>query len=182
MPDYEIIKETPIYDGLIFKVSQRVVRLPNGKEAKRDILEMSGASAILPVLPDGRILFVNQYREAAEKMILEIPAGKLDRGENPEDGAIRELEEETGYQAPSLQFMFSFYPAAAYNTEQIYVYLAEDLRPGVMKPDEDEFLTQEALDLETALAMIDDGRISDAKTVAALLFYERMRRASCAGH
>lgn len=176
MSAYEVLRTKPIYKGLIFNVTQKIVRLPDGREAPRDMLEMTGAAAIIPVMDDGRILFVRQYREAARMQLIEIPAGKLDAGEEPLTCAERELEEETGYRASSLQFLFKFFPAAAYNDEQLYIYLAEGLTPGEPKPDEDEFLTPEAIDLQTALSMIDDGRIIDAKTIASLLYYDRMRR------
>ena len=169
----EDFMEKDIYSGKIFEITQRTVSLPNGKSALRDIVHMRGAAAVLPLTDDGRILFVRQFRAAAQINMLEIPAGMIDPGEEPLQCAVRELEEETGYKATGMEFMLRFHPGAGYNTEVLHLYLAKGLTPGTRHLDEDEFVTVEAYDLATALRWIDEGVITDAKTIIALLFYTR---------
>lgn len=145
------------------------VRLPNGKKAIREFVEHPGAVAVLPVLPDGRILFVRQFRYPVGQATLEIPAGKL---HSPDDNPLKrvkaELKEETGYTAASFKPLFSYWPTAAFSTEVIHVYIAGGLKAGKAQPDEDEFLTLEALPFEKAWRLAQAGRIRDSKTLLAL--------------
>lgn len=175
MACYEVTDIKPLYNGLIFNVVQETVILPNGEPARRDILLHNGAAAVIPVMDDGRLIFVRQYREAASMYVLEIPAGKLDKEEDPLVCAYRELEEETGYKASSMRRLMSFYTAIGYSSEIIHLYLAEGLMPGTQQPDDDEFVSLEIYTLEAALEMIDNGAIVDAKTISALLYYARIR-------
>lgn len=176
MNPYTIIESKPIYNGTVFRVEQRVIRLPDGNDTQRDILLHNGAAATVPVLEDGRIVFVRQYRDAADTQTLEIPAGKLDIGEDPFTCAARELEEETGYRADTLTFATRFYTAIGYSSEIIHVYLAEGLKHGLAHADEDEFVSVEIYSLDEALRMVDEGIITDGKTILALLWYARFKQ------
>ncbi|MDR1664532.1 MAG: NUDIX hydrolase [Clostridiales bacterium] len=175
MNAHEIIDTTTVLRGKIFDVAKRTVRLPNGETAVRDAILHNGASAIIPILDDGRVLLERQYRDSVGAEILEIPAGRLEPGEDPAVCAARELAEETGYRAARLKLVTVFYPAVGYSNEKIHLFLANGLTAGETRPDEDEFVEPEAYTLEEAFQMIDDGEIIDGKTVMALLLYARAR-------
>lgn len=147
------------------------VRLPDGKTATREYLDHPGAVAVIPFIAPGKVLMVRQYRYAVDKITVEIPAGKLDRGEAPLTCVKRELEEETGYAAGKLTKILSFWPTASFANEVIHIYIAEDLRKGSLRPDEDEFLSCEVWPLKKLYREIDAGRMHDAKTLIALLAY-----------
>ena len=150
-----------------FRVDE--VRLPNGRKAVRGYMEHAGAVAVLPVLDDGRIVFVRQHRYPVGEDTLEIPAGKLNGpGDDPAVRARAELREETGYTARRLARMLSFWPSTAFSTEILHIYLARGLRNGTPCPDDDEFVDTEILTFEKAWTLARSGRIKDAKTVIAL--------------
>ncbi|KAF0127117.1 MAG: ADP-ribose pyrophosphatase [Elusimicrobia bacterium] len=150
-----------------FRVDE--VRLPNGRKALRAYLEHIGAVAVLPVLDDGRIVFVRQHRYPVGQDTLEIPAGKLNGpGDAPAARARAELREETGYTASGLTRLMSFWPSTAFSTETLHVYLARGLKKGSPCPDEDEFVDAEILTFKKAWTLVRSGRIKDAKTVIAL--------------
>ncbi|MDT8286659.1 MAG: NUDIX hydrolase [Elusimicrobiales bacterium] len=150
-----------------FRVDE--VRLPNGAKAVRGYMEHIGAVAVLPVLDDGRIVFVRQHRYPVGEDTLEIPAGKLNRaGEDAAARARAELREETGFTAARLTRLLSFWPSTAFSTEILHIYLARGLKEGAPCPDEDEFVDAEILTFKKAWAMVRSGRIKDAKTVIAL--------------
>ncbi len=173
MEPYTLIQSHPVYKGKIIDVVQDTITLPDGRQAIREVVVHIGAAAILPVLPDGRILLVRQYRHPAKKMVLEIPAGTLEKGEDPLDCATRELEEETGYKAGNMVSMFAMYSAIGFCTEVLHIYLATNLTPGTVHLDPDEFVSVETYTLEEAIAMIFSGEIIDSKTISALLAYQQ---------
>lgn len=150
------------------------VRLPNGQTSTREIVKHPGAVAVLALLGD-KMLVVEQYRKPMEKSQVEIPAGKLDAGENPPDAAARELEEETGYTAGKLEHIASFYTSPGFADELLHLYVAQELVQGTVKLDEDEFLDCEAIGMEQALQYIADNRISDAKTIMAVYAWKLYR-------
>lgn len=158
----------PIFQGKIISLQVDTVRLPDGGESTREIVRHPGAVAVLAITPDDRMVVVEQYRKPLEKSQVEIPAGKLDGGEDPLTAAGRELEEETGYTAVSLRHVASFYTSPGFADEILHLYVAEQLVTGEAKPDEDEFLEMEAITLEEAQQYIREGRISDAKTILAV--------------
>lgn len=167
-----------IYDGKVVKLQVDDVTLPNGKESKRELIKHPGAVAIIPVTKDKKILFVEQYRKPLEKSLVEIPAGKLEPGEEPETTALRELEEETGYTANSLKFVASFYTSPGFADELMHLYITDYIEP-LKEPvagDEDEFVELLELTLEEAKQYVNDQRIHDAKTNYAVLYLEMLER------
>jgi len=161
-----------IYQGKIITVKVDEVTLPNGKTAKREIVHHQGAVAVMPLTDDDRLIAVRQFRKPLEKTIVEIPAGKLEPGEDPLDCAVRELEEETGYQAEQVTHLSSFYTSPGFANEMLHLYVATGLRPGPSRLDEDEFVEVLALTREEAWALHASGEICDAKTVLALFAWE----------
>jgi len=169
IPEEEItIKTENIYQGGIIDVEKLTVLLPNGKTAFRDIVRHKGASAVVPITKDGRILLVQQYRKPNECLSIEIPAGKLDANEEPEICARREMEEETGYRCNKIEKLFSMQSTPGFSDEIIHVYLAQDLEIGQVHLDADEFVTVLSVTFHDAVQMIRDNRIVDGKTIAGI--------------
>ncbi|MBQ4347482.1 MAG: NUDIX hydrolase, partial [Firmicutes bacterium] len=164
---YKTLSSLLKYKGKIFRVYSDSISLPDGKSAVREFVDRGGAAAIVAVGEDGKLVFVRQYRHALGTMTLELPAGTLETGEEPELCAMRELEEEIGQKTNKLTLLTKMYPSVGICNEYISVYLADTLSPGVQKLDPDEFIELEYYTLEEALAMIDSGEITDAKTVIA---------------
>lgn len=162
------IKENYLYNGKILNLKKDEVELPDGKSAVREMVEHSGGSAIL-CEKDGKILLVKQFRYPYKEVIYEIPAGKLNPGEDPSETAIRELEEEGGVKAERVVKMFDVYPTPAYTNEIIRIYRAEGLKETEIHLDEDEFLSAVWVDKNQIKKMIECGEIKDAKTLIALL-------------
>ena len=158
-----------VYKGKIINLRKDDVILPNGKPAVREVIEHSGGSAILCV-KDGKVLMVKQFRYPYKEEVWEIPAGKVNKGETPEQTAIRELKEEGGVTASSIDKLFDVYPSPGYTDEIIRIYKAEGLSFGDTKLDDDEFLTGSWFDFDTLKRMIEDKKIKDAKTLIALLW------------
>ena len=167
-----MLESRQIFNGKILKVRQDQVLLPNGARTSREVVEHPGAVAVVPVDADGRILLVRQYRYPINQVILEIPAGKLDPGETPEECARRELAEETGYSAGSLKKLSAIFTTPGFSNEVIHLYLAEKLTPTDQKPDEDEFIAAELYSREEVRRMLADGTICDAKSMLGLLLAE----------
>lgn len=164
------IKTNYIHKGKIINLRRDDIVLPDGKLAVREIIEHSGGSAIL-CEKDGKILMVKQYRYAYKEEIWEIPAGKLNVGEDPKTTALRELEEEGGIKAGRIEKLFEVYPTPGYTDEIIRIYQAFDLTETKQKLDEDEFLTCEWIEIERLKDMIKNGEIKDGKTLIALLHF-----------
>ncbi|MBT3193980.1 MAG: NUDIX hydrolase [Verrucomicrobia bacterium] len=160
------------FQGKLLRVNVLDVELECGKRAIREIVKHPGAAVILAQRPDSQFVFVRQYRKAVEMELLEVVAGTIDPGETPDACAHRELTEETGYTATSLKKLGEIYPAPGYSEEVLHVYFAE-LSPdrGAMRPDDDERLEVELLSSKTLEAMIKNGDIRDAKTLAAWTLY-----------
>lgn len=162
-----------IHKGAIIDVYRDHMEFSNGHHADWDFIHHDGAAAVVPVLPDGRILMVRQFRNALDRETLEIPAGKLDASDEPGHVcASRELEEETGYRSEQLEWLITLRTTVAFCDEKIEVYVAENLEPSRQNLDEDEFVDVKAYTLEQLKEKIYSGVIQDSKTVAALLAYE----------
>ena len=168
------ISSEKIFDGVLLHVRRDTVELPNGNKATREWIEHPGASSVLPILPDGRLLFVRQYRYPVDKVTLEVPAGKLDaKDEDPLVCAQRELSEETGYTAERIERLTTLATTVGFSNEFIHMYVADGLQPGQQHTDPDEFINVVKLTLDEALQKIFAGEIIDAKTIASVLMYDR---------
>jgi len=163
-----------IYEGKVVQLQVDDVLLPNGKEAKRELIKHPGAVAIIPITKNKKIVMVEQYRKPLEKSIIEIPAGKLEKGESPEITAVRELEEETGYTTKKLTKVTSFYTSPGFADEIMHIYVSDELEKLDFPPalDEDEFVEIHELTLAEAKQYIQEQRIHDAKTIYAILYLE----------
>ena len=163
-----------IFQGIFLDVRKDEVELPNGKTSTREWINHPGAVCCVPILPDGKIALIRQYRYPVQEEMIELPAGKLDRGEEPEKCAVRELEEEIGYYPGKLTFLTHIHPAIGFANEKMWLYLAEDLEKTDLKLDEDEFLELIPTDLSEAVQMVWDRKISDVKTIIGLLWVQRL--------
>jgi ADP-ribose pyrophosphatase len=165
-----------IYGGIFLHMKRDQVRLPDGQEAAREYLTHPGAVAIVAILDDGRVLLERQYRYPITKACIEIPAGKLEIGEDHLLCAQRELEEETGYTAKRWSYIRRIHPVISYSTEFIDIYLAQDLIPGPSKLDDEEFLDVFAAPLEQLIAWVEEGEITDVKTTISAYWLDRYRK------
>ena len=169
----QILRSETIYNGRLVNLQRHTVRLPNGKESQREVIQHPGAVAIVALDEQNRILLVRQFRLPAGQILLEVPAGTLESGEDPLDCARRELREETGYLPHRLQALGGIYVAPGYTTEYIHLFLAGDLEHAPLPGDHDEFVEVERLTLDDLLNLIDRGEIVDAKTIASVLLVAR---------
>ena len=170
----ERIGRTLIHNGAIVDIYQDRMQLPDGSEENFDFIKHKGAAAVIPVLDDGRILMVRQYRNAIDAYTVEIPAGGLNGADEPTRvAAHRELEEETGYYADieDVTFLLTLYTTVAFCNEKIDIYVAKNLRKTEQHLDADEFIDVKAYTIDELTQMILDGKIVDAKTIAALMSY-----------
>lgn len=163
------IEKNYIYNGRIINLRNDKIMLPNGKVAYREVVEHNGGVCIAALTEKNEILLVRQYRYPYAEALIEIPAGKLERGEDTFDCARRELKEETGATAESISFLGKMYPSPGYTAEVIYIYKAKGLTFGSQHLDEDEFLNVLKVPLTEAAEMIKKGEIVDAKTTIAVL-------------
>ena len=163
-----------VFQGKLLDVRRDKVILPNGDNGIREWINHPGAACCVPLLPDGKIVLIRQYRYALGKEMIELPAGKLDIKEAPEDCAIRELEEEIGYKSNKLTFLTNIHPAIGFANEKMWIYLAEDLKKTNKKLDSDEFLELMPTKLEDALEMVWNGSITDVKTIIGLIWVDKV--------
>ena len=159
-----------VYKGRLLTVLEDEVRLPDGKQARREYVRHPGATAMVPMLDERTVVLVRQYRYPVSRHFYEIPAGKIDPGETPETTARRELREECGYEAADWRHLTTLHPCIGYSDERIELFLARDLTHVGHSPDEEEFLEVVPIALTEALAWIRDGKITDPKTVVGLLW------------
>lgn len=164
------LKEELVYQGDYLTIVNSTVELPNGKQAKRDMIKHPGAVAILAFIDDERILMVEQFRKPLEKVLLEIPAGKISAGEDPLQCAKRELEEETGYKSEAFEYLGKFAPAPGFCDEYIHIFKATELVSGKACCDDDEFINVKIYSIKEIKNMIKEGKIEDAKTMASLIY------------
>ena len=163
-----------VFDGVVVKLFVDEVELPNGKKSVREVVRHPGAVCVVPVTDRGEVIMVRQFRYAFGQALLEIPAGKLEIGENPLDAAIRELEEETGTVANCVEHIGELYTTVAIIDEKIHMYLATGLTYKNAHPDDGEFLEVEKIPLTTLVDMVMRGEIKDSKTQIALLKAEKI--------
>jgi len=165
---HSLNKRQEIYKGRIVNLIVDQITTANGIETIREVFHHPGGAAVVPILPNGRILLVKQFRYPMQESLLELPAGKIDHGEAPEITAARELEEETGFSAGSIKRISEFYSTPGFCDEKIYLYLAEDLRPCRAGGDHDEELEVVSFTLPELLEMIRMATITDAKTIIGI--------------
>ena len=174
------LKETKIsseqkFSGRLIDLYLDQVELPNGETATREWIDHPGAVCLIPILPDGKICLIRQFRYGPGEEFIEIPAGKLDAGEAPLDCAYRELEEETGYRTNKLTFLTNIHPAIGFSNEKMWMYLAEELELSKKKLDEDEFLELLPTPLNKALEWVFSGKITDVKTIIGIMWMKELK-------
>lgn len=162
------LSSTYLLESRVFKIRRDLVQTADGRQFTRDVVEHPGAVVIVPLLADGRVVLVRQWRNAAGQALLELPAGTLEPAEAPAETAGRELQEECGYRAGRLTPLAAFYSAPGFCTELLHLFLAEELEPARLDGDEDEQIETEAVPLAEAVAMAVRGEIRDAKSIAGL--------------
>ncbi len=167
-----------VYSGKMLEVREDEVKLPGGAESTREYVVHPGASVIVPLFEEGTVLVERQYRYPVGEHMLELPAGKIDKKEDPESAARRELLEETGYEAARWDFIGTLMPCIGYSDELIYVYLARNLTYSTQKLDDEEFLKTSKVSMSVLLQKSLDAQIQDAKTVIALLWAEQFLKNS----
>ena len=168
------IDRKTVFEGRIINVYNDTVVLPDGKTTHRERVEHHGGVCIAALTENGGLLFVRQFRYPYNRVLLELPAGKLEKGENPLSAGIRELEEDCGVTAKSVVPMGEVYPTVAYCTEIIHLFLARGLKKTKQHLDEGEFLSVEEIPLKEAVRLVMDGKIADSKTVALVLKTEKL--------
>ena len=162
-----------IFDGVAIHLFRDEILLPNGNKGVREVIRHPGAVCVIPVTEDGDVIFVNQFRYAFNKVTLEVPAGKHEKGEDPLEAAMRELSEETGLSAKNVVYLGELYTTPALIDEVIHMYLATDLVEGKQHLDEDEFINTLKMPLSEAVQKVMNGEIKDAKTQTILLKAEK---------
>ena len=174
------LKETKIsseqkFSGRLIDLYLDQVELPNGETTTREWIDHPGAVCLIPILPDGKICLIRQFRYGPGEEFIEIPAGKLDAGEAPLDCAYRELEEETGYRTNKLTFLTNIHPAIGFSNEKMWMYLAEELELSKKKLDEDEFLELLPTPLNKAVEWVFSGKITDVKTIIGIMWMKELK-------
>ena len=169
----KILRSEIIYQGRVFGVRRDEVREPDGLRATREVITHPGSVVVLPILPDGRILLIRQYRHATRQYMWELVAGRIDSGESVRRAAARELIEETGYRARRFRVFLDMFPTPGFLEERMYILLAEKLTAGEAQPEEDEKITAKAFRRAELERMIRKNVLRDAKTIAGLLYYFR---------
>lgn len=180
-----LITTERLYTGRVVSLDRDTVRFPDGSSGQLEMLRHPGASAVVPFLedpraPDPRVLLIRQFRHAANGFIWEIPAGRLDAGETPEACAHRELEEETGWRARTIEPLTTIYTTPGFTDERIHLFLAHGLEPGSERREADEFMELHDLNWSAVLELVRTGEVQDGKTLISLLFVECFRRGSAA--
>jgi ADP-ribose pyrophosphatase len=168
-----VLSSTTIYEGPVFGIRRDEVIEPSGVRTMREVITHPGSVVVLPVLPDGRILLIQQYRHATRQYLWELVAGRMDPGETPRAAAARELIEETGYRAKRLRVFLDVFPTPGFLEERMFILLAEGLTEGQAEPEEDEKIVSRAYHRTQLEEMIRGGKLRDAKSIAGILFYFR---------
>ncbi len=173
MKSAEVLERQEIFAGRVVHLSVERVLMPNGNTADVEIVRHPGAVAVVAVDDNNEVLLVRQYRHAVGEWLLEIPAGKLEPGEDPLDCVVRELEEETGFRPGTVEPLGGIWPTPGFSDERIWLFLASELEAGKQSLEQDEVLTVVRMPLAEALDAARDGRICDGKSISALLRAER---------
>ncbi len=171
--DEKMLSSEEIFHGVAVHLVKDEILLPNGNKGIREVVRHPGAVCVIPVTDEGEVIFVNQFRYAIGRVTIEVPAGKLEKGEDPTEAALRELSEETGITAGKIESLGAIYTSPAIIDEIIYMYIATDLKQGEQHLDEDEFVNVVKMPLAEAVDMVMHGKIMDAKTEAIVLKAEK---------
>ncbi|HLL90123.1 MAG TPA: NUDIX hydrolase [Tepidisphaeraceae bacterium] len=171
-----LIEKQVVYDGKKVRLEVHHLELDDGRRHKAEVVAHPGAVVVLPLLPDDTVILIRNRRYAVGQVLLELPAGTLERGEDPINGAGRELAEETGYVAGRLRPIGAFFSSPGILSEKMYAYVAEDLEQRQAAPEVGEEIELQPTPLADVIEMIGTGEIKDAKTIAAVLMYDRFRR------
>ena len=168
-----VLKSETIFRGRVFELKRDRVAEPSGIVTMREIIVHPGSVVVLPVLADGRIVLIRQYRHAAGQYLWELVAGHKEPGQTAVEGARRELKEETGYTAKRIRKLLEIYPSPGLLGERMDIFLAEGLTSGKARPEDDEKITQKIVTLREAERWIKSGKIRDSKTIAGILYYAK---------
>ena len=168
------VSSKKVYEGSFLDVRKDVVKLPDGNTSTREWINHPGAACIIPIMTDGKLALIKQYRYPVQSIMIELPAGKLDKEESPEACAIRELEEEIGYSAGKLTFVAKIHPAIGFANEQMWIFLAEQLIQSQKNTDHDEFVELMPRSINHAVELVWNGAITDVKTIIGILWAERL--------
>jgi ADP-ribose pyrophosphatase len=170
-PETTVVQHDILHSGKVVDLYVDTIQLPSGRNAIREVVHHPGGAVAVPVLGDGKLLLIRQFRYPLRKFILELPAGKLDSGQSPLETVKRELEEETGYRAEIMKYEFSFHTSPGFCDEIIHLFLASGLTHVAQRLEEGEHITVESYTLDECLQMIRTGEIADAKTILGILWY-----------
>jgi ADP-ribose pyrophosphatase len=172
-PENALIQREEVYRGKVVNLVVDTIALPGGRKAIREVVQHPGGVLAVPVLNDGRLLMIRQYRYPLQRHILELPAGKLDSGQSPLETMRRELEEETGYRAANWSYECSFYTSPGFSNEILHLFIARDLTEVAQHLEEGEHITVEPLTVEQCLERLQGGEIVDGKSLLGILLYLR---------
>jgi ADP-ribose pyrophosphatase len=172
--NYRILKSDVLYNGKVFNTKVDQIEYDSGNKAIREVAEHPGGAVVVPVTDDGKIVLVTQHRFPVNKVLLELPAGKLSKGEDPKLCATRELEEETGYKSKNIKELGSIYTTPGYSTEQLWIYLAQDLKPGSHNREEGEYgMEVFEFTLDEVEQKIFNGEIVDGKSICGIFLAKK---------
>ncbi|NMA49659.1 MAG: NUDIX hydrolase [Tissierellia bacterium] len=162
------MKSEKLYEGKIINLRIDTVELPDKKYSKREIVEHPGGVAIVGITDENEILLVKQYRKAVDRVLLELPAGKIEVNEEPKETAFKELKEETGYSTENLEYLLEFYTSPGFSTEKVYIFLAENMEKGEQELESGEYIEVESYKIDDLIKMIKKGEIIDSKTIIGI--------------
>src|SRR5215813_9595271 len=168
-----VLSSEMVYEGKVFGIRRDEVIEPTGVRTTREMITHPGSVVVLPVLPDGKILLIQQYRHAAKQYLWELVAGRIDEGETAREAAERELIEETGYRAKRFEMFLEFFPMPGFLEEQVFLFLADGLTPGEASPEDDEKIISRAYNRKQLEEMLRKKKLRDAKTIAGILYFLR---------
>jgi len=169
----QILSSQVVFEGAVFGIRRDEVVEPSGVRTTREVVTHPGSVVVLPVLPDRRVLLIEQYRHAAPQYLWELVAGRIDAGESPRQAAARELREETGYHATKFRIFLELFPTPGFVEEKMFLFLAEGLTPGRAEPEDDEKIIPRAYKPKQLEEMMRSGKLRDAKSMAGILYYLR---------
>ncbi|HWZ97928.1 MAG TPA: NUDIX hydrolase [Candidatus Dormibacteraeota bacterium] len=169
----QILSSEMLYQGPVFGLRRDELIEPTGLRTKREVITHPGSVVVLPVLPDGNIVMIQQYRHATKQYLWELVAGRMEPGEDPKTAAARELAEETGYHTKKLKIFLDVFPTPGFLEERMFLLLASDVQPGTASPEDDEKIVSAVYTPQKLEQMIHSGKLRDAKSIAGLLYYFR---------